>query len=144
MKSCILTKENLETLVRELAEFTKDRNYWLGISCGRIEHVEDPSHDWFRGVGTFERVVKLSFYENHNGYGIQIRHINSVDNLSVTPEDDIIFFGSEIIINGNDLLYFENNRNISPSGDTCLYMEWTVSRNEKYSSQKRQLTCSGN
>lgn len=133
METCILSKENLQQMIKRLTELTKDKKYWIGIAYGRIESAEHPSHDWFRGVGTFERIVHLSISENHLDYGLQIHHFNAINHSPVEPRDSVICFGAEIIIDGNDLLYYENNRHMSPRGGTCLYMEWTLPRNKKYS-----------
>lgn len=132
MESFILTKENKQEILNKLTEFVKDKKYWIGITYGRIESAEDPSHDWFRGVGNFERIVRLRIYENHHDHGLQIDHINAVDSSCVVPRDDIILYGAEIILAGNDLLYYEDNKHISPQGGTNLYMEWTMKRNEFY------------
>lgn len=132
METYILSKDNLQQMIRKITEITNDKKYWMGVATDRIESAEDPTHDWFRGVGTFERIVYLSISENHLDYGIQITHLNAVDHSPVIPRDDVIKYGAEIMIDGNDLLYFENNIHISPKGGTCIYMEWTPPRNEKY------------
>ena len=136
METIILTKENQADVMSKLNELSKDRKYWIGIASSRIESVEDESHDWFRGVGTFERIVRLRIYENHNGRGLQINHVNTIDNTSVIPEDDTIQYGSELMIDGGDILYYEHSRPCSPRGVTNLYMEWTKERSNKYNPQK--------
>ena len=132
MKSIILTKNNKDELILKLNDVSNGRKYWIGVATGRIESVEDPSHTWFKGVGTFERIVYLRFKENKHGHGIQIDHINAVSEVPVIPDDDTIRYGSEIMFDDGDVFYYEDNSRISPRGGTNLYMEYSKERYEKY------------
>jgi hypothetical protein len=133
MELMIVTKDNRDAVILALKEAAKDKKYWLGIGFGRITNIEDPAIDWFRGAGTFERIVSISFSENIYHDGIEISHINEVEKgTKAVPSASIIPYGAELKIDGADILYFTNNRLISPRGGTGLYMEWTEARHEMY------------
>ncbi|HRH30623.1 MAG TPA: hypothetical protein PK886_00960 [Candidatus Paceibacterota bacterium] len=128
----VLFPEKVDLIIKDINKLVADKKYWIGSGSGKLDSAEDATVDWFRGVGTFERVVYLKAHEDKHGSGLVIIHLNAVDNSSVIPENCFASFGSEIRFVNNDLLIYEPKHMASPRGCTNIYMEWTKDRFEKY------------